>query len=199
MKSAAILLLVLASLVSHDAPAQTQRAPQALRLRAEPSPIARVVARVPAGAAVQVNGCSYVNSTWCSVTYQGTRGYIAAARLAEDGSVPAVRRTPRSGETSTGGTPSTPSRRYERGSRGGCYYLSDSGRKVYVDHAFCGGSAQGLVSESPSSTRARTSTTSSGSARSSGSERSYTRGPRGGCYYLSGSGRKVYVDHSFCN
>lgn len=27
----------------------------------------------------------------------------------------------------------------------------------------------------------------------------YTRGPRGGCYYLSASGRKVYVDRVLCN
>jgi hypothetical protein len=27
----------------------------------------------------------------------------------------------------------------------------------------------------------------------------YVRGPRGGCYYISGSGRKVYVDRSMCN
>lgn len=30
-------------------------------------------------------------------------------------------------------------------------------------------------------------------------DRVYVRGPRGGCYYLSSSGRKVYVDHSMCN
>jgi hypothetical protein len=30
-------------------------------------------------------------------------------------------------------------------------------------------------------------------------DRSYIRGPRGGCYYYSGSGRKVYVDRSLCN
>jgi len=36
-------------------------------------------------------------------------------------------------------------------------------------------------------------------ARTSGSDRTYTRGSRGGCYYLSGSGRKVYVDRSLCN
>lgn len=34
---------------------------------------------------------------------------------------------------------------------------------------------------------------------SSSSGRSYIRGPRGGCYYYSGSGRKVYVDRSLCN
>lgn len=27
----------------------------------------------------------------------------------------------------------------------------------------------------------------------------FIRGPRGGCYYISGSGRKVYVDRSVCN
>ena len=30
-------------------------------------------------------------------------------------------------------------------------------------------------------------------------DRGYIRGPRGGCYYISGSGRKVYVDRSMCN
>lgn len=33
----------------------------------------------------------------------------------------------------------------------------------------------------------------------SSAERIYNRGPRGGCYYISGSGRKVYVDRSMCN
>jgi len=27
----------------------------------------------------------------------------------------------------------------------------------------------------------------------------YIRGPRGGCYYIGGSGRKVYVDRGLCN
>jgi|ERR1043165_496322 hypothetical protein len=30
-------------------------------------------------------------------------------------------------------------------------------------------------------------------------DRVYIRGPRGGCYYISGSGSKVYVDRSVCN
>jgi hypothetical protein len=37
------------------------------------------------------------------------------------------------------------------------------------------------------------------SRRSTGADRTYITGPRGGCYYLSGSGRKVYVDRSLCN
>lgn len=32
-----------------------------------------------------------------------------------------------------------------------------------------------------------------------GSDRTYIRGPRGGCYYISASGNKVYVDRSMCN
>jgi uncharacterized protein YgiM (DUF1202 family) len=38
-----------------------------------------------------------------------------------------------------------------------------------------------------------------GSGSRSGSGRGYIRGPRGGCYYYSSSGRKVYVDRSLCN
>lgn len=29
--------------------------------------------------------------------------------------------------------------------------------------------------------------------------REYHRGPRGGCYYINSKGKKVYVDHSYCN
>lgn len=32
----------------------------------------------------------------------------------------------------------------------------------------------------------------------SGDGRTYTKGPRGGCYYLNASGKKVYVDHGLC-
>lgn len=28
---------------------------------------------------------------------------------------------------------------------------------------------------------------------------SYTKGPKGGCYYINSAGKKVYVDHSYCN
>jgi len=33
--------------------------------------------------------------------------------------------------------PATPDRTYQRGPRGGCYYLGSSGKKVYVDHSYC--------------------------------------------------------------
>ena len=35
-------------------------------------------------------------------------------------------------------------------------------------------------------------------ARSSAASRGYYTGPRGGCYTYTASGRKRYVDHSFC-
>ncbi|MCU0350979.1 MAG: hypothetical protein MUF43_09160, partial [Flavobacterium sp.] len=35
--------------------------------------------------------------------------------------------------------------------------------------------------------------------RPSSSGRVYQKGPRGGCYYINDSGKKVYVDKSFCN
>lgn len=34
-------------------------------------------------------------------------------------------------------TTSTSGRNYQKGPRGGCYYLNSSGSKVYVDHKFC--------------------------------------------------------------
>jgi hypothetical protein len=46
--------------------------------------------------------------------------------------------------------------------------------------------------------RALSSGTGGGSRRSSGS-RVYHTGPRGGCYYYSGSGNKQYVDRSYCH
>jgi hypothetical protein len=40
---------------------------------------------------------------------------------------------------------------------------------------------------------------SSQGSRGVSSSSGYIRGPRGGCYYYSGSGRKVYVDRNLCN
>ena len=36
-------------------------------------------------------------------------------------------------------------------------------------------------------------------SRPASSSSGYIRGPRGGCYYYGGTGRKVYVDRSLCN
>jgi hypothetical protein len=78
------------------------------------------------------------------------------------------------------------------GPRGGCYYMSDSGRKMYVDRAEC---SRAGVSAAPQPLISRGS---GSSARRSGS-RQLHRGPRGGCYYINGNGNKTYVDRSECN
>jgi hypothetical protein len=44
-----------------------------------------------------------------------------------------------------------------------------------------------------------TPSTPSNRSSSNSEHRGYIRGSRGGCYYISGSGRKVYVDRSMCN
>ena len=46
--------------------------------------------------------------------------------------------------------------------------------------------------------RATPSTPRPAASRTSRTTREYILGPRGGCYYLSPSGRKVYVDHAYC-
>src|SRR5205085_2365707 len=40
---------------------------------------------------------------------------------------------------------------------------------------------------------------STSSQVSASGARVYQKGTRGGCYYLNGSGAKIYVDHKFCN
>lgn len=44
-----------------------------IRLRAEPSPAARVLATLEAGTRVRLNGCA---DGWCSVTARGRTGYL---------------------------------------------------------------------------------------------------------------------------
>jgi len=66
---------------------------------------------------------------------------------------------------------------------------------------------QSIITDTPSykpeSPSRRTPSTSRGVLSSPrrvyGASRIYITGPRGGCYYISGSGNRVYVDHSMCN
>ncbi|SDC80000.1 hypothetical protein SAMN04487894_10451 [Niabella drilacis] len=45
----------------------------------------------------------------------------------------------------------------------------------------------------------KSSSSKKGTTRKTGSGRTYQRGPRGGCYYYTAGGSKVYVDRSLCN
>lgn len=63
---------------------------------------------------------------------------------------------------------------YIRGPRGGCYTITNTGRKRYVDHSLCGGPTAPTVNGQ------------------------YHLGPRGGCYKITTSGGKRYVARSLC-
>lgn len=58
------------------------------------------------------------------------------------------------------------------------------------------------VSTTPTTTTAykkkKKKSTGYGNSYTSGRS-GYTLGPRGGCYYINDNGKKVYVDHSYCN
>jgi hypothetical protein len=62
---------------------------------------------------------------------------------------------------------------------------------VFVDNA--------IITSQPERVTAPAETYSLPQPTRSTADRDYIRGPRGGCYYISGSGRKVYVDRSMCN
>jgi hypothetical protein len=94
---------------------------------------------------------------------------------------------------------------YQLGSRGGCYYLTESGKKSYVDKKFC----ENVAPEANQKKNEETKTpptkqdekpSDKPTVKNSNSDgRTYIRGSRGGCYYLTESGKKVYVsDKSLC-
>lgn len=74
-------------------------------------------------------------------------------------------------------------------------YDSSGAREGYVYRA------SGAVRTSPPTARSTTSSsgTRTTSRASSSASRGYYKGPRGGCYTYSSSGRKRYVDRSNCN
>ena len=116
--------------------------------------------------------------------------------------------------TTTGGADQQP--QYVQGPRGGCYQITKNGGKKSVDRAHCSSSAQNAPSQAsapPKTSPSKPETTGSaqrdatGGSQSapSGSEtkvvkgnRTYIKGPKGGCYYVTASGRKEYVDRSMC-
>ena len=84
------------------------------------------------------------------------------------------------------------------------YATTTEGRKVilkadgtwkYVDETVNRFSSS---SNNTSSTATRKSYSSSKPSKQS-NRRNYTRGPRGGCYYVNSSGNKTYVDRSLCD
>jgi len=143
------LLLAWASLAVAQARTGTVIAERA-SLRDGPSQTAILIEAVPVGTTVKVldeKGAWYVVRIEDAVGWMhGNTFRFEAAPSSQQSNVitleeaspsrPVTRpSTPTS--TSNDSTPRSNSGRYIRGPRGGCYYLSSSGKKVYVDHSLC--------------------------------------------------------------
>lgn len=90
--------------------------------------------------------------------------------------------------------PAAPARELHIGPRGGCYYVTSSGNKTYVDRSACASIRAPVAPQPLVSPR---SGSSSEEVRRSGGRQLHV-GSRGGCYYMNGSGNKTYVDRSEC-
>ena len=104
---------------------------------------------------------------------------------------------------------------YVQGPRGGCYEITKSGGKKSVNRSLCAdGSAakkeapaapagkqtvqQTRVTPAPPPPTAPAPRTIPPPSTVVKGNRTYVKGPRGGCYYVTASGRKEYVDRSMC-
>ncbi|MDQ3799029.1 MAG: hypothetical protein M3384_06230, partial [Acidobacteriota bacterium] len=90
-------------------------------------------------------------------------------------------------------------REYHLGSRGGCYYLTESGEKKYVDKKYCARTTEPKTEEPEVNEDKKTETETKPADKPESKDRTYTKGTRGGCYYINSSGKKIYVDKSLCN
>ena len=188
------ILFALFFITTGEAIAQTQTATvisTRANLRETPSPLGIVKQEVPIETEIKVldsKGPWYVVRVGDAVGWMhgNTFRFAGSSPTANEAEtpVPSIRtRTISEGNAPT--SSSTPSKGpYIKGPRGGCYYYSASGNKVYVDRSLCGSSA------------AEVAPVTNPDPPASGG---YNRGPRGGCYRYSRTGKKVYVDRSRCS
>lgn len=87
--------------------------------------------------------------------------------------------------------PTEATAQYYTGPRGGCYTLTKSGNKRYVDRSMCLGQTGSMKAEQKIEE-------DQSKVRSSVPQSRYHVGPRGGCYTISANGNKRYVDRSLC-
>ncbi len=81
---------------------------------------------------------------------------------------------------------------YFVGSRGGCYLLTKSGNKRYVDRSMC------ATKTAVASGRGAAVSAAKPTAPAADSTSKYRMGARGGCYTITASGGKRYVDRGMC-
>ena len=84
----AALLVIASAVVAAAAPATVERS---AKLRSGPGTGYRVIATLPRGATIDVNGCS---SGWCEVAWDSRHGYVAQRLLASTVTPPTVAATP---------------------------------------------------------------------------------------------------------
>lgn len=78
-----------------------------------------------------------------------------------------------------------------KGPKGGCYYLSKSGKKQYVDRSCC--QSLGIIENNKKSSKRNSS--GCGFYKS----KPLIKGRKGGCYYINRNGNKSYVERHLCN
>ena len=105
-----------------------------LRLLATPELVSVPVATAPAGAPVTIVGRQ--GDYWL-VTYEGSTGYVREALLDGDDDAERFYAGHVSPTVSVKYRPAPAGRELHVGPRGGCYYVADSGSKVYVDRSEC--------------------------------------------------------------
>lgn len=180
-------------IITGQAVAQTQTATvisTRANLRETPSQSGVVKQEVPIDTQIRVldsKGPWYVVRVDDSVGWMHGNTFRFGVASPTQGEVELPATSTRTRTTAGGDSPSKSSTSskgpYIEGPRGGCYYYSASGTKVYVDRSLCGASSAEVAP-----------VTSTNTPASGG----YNRGPRGGCYRYSRTGKKVYVDRSRC-
>lgn len=65
--------------------------------------------------------------------------------------------------------------------KGGCYYFSSSGKKVYVSHQYCSRYDE-----------------ATNWIYNVNTKKTYYTGPQWWCFYFSANYKKNYVNHSYC-
>jgi hypothetical protein len=98
-------------------------------------------------------------------------------------------------------------RKYLLGAKGGCYYLNSAGNKAYVDKEFCNALAINTKVKTKEKTSkqisepvtVKSTTPKEPTKKTDSNDKTYQKGSHGGCYYLNGNGRKVYVDKELCS
>jgi hypothetical protein len=88
---------------------------------------------------------------------------------------------------------------YYTGPKGGCYYINKNGNKTYVDHSFCNRRSEGTVAKVVTIKSDTSGSANKEFGRVPPERLTYYKGPKGGCYYISKKGNKVYVERSLCN